>query len=94
MFGYVTVNKPELKIREFEEYQSWYCGLCRELSQRYGRPGKITLSYDMTFLIMVLHGLYEPQKSEEKHASGQQAPHEQQPFYPIWGGYEHPSGVS
>ena len=33
MFGYVTVNKPELKIREFEEYQSWYCGLCRELSQ-------------------------------------------------------------
>ena len=26
MFGYVTVNKPELKIREFEEYQSWYCG--------------------------------------------------------------------
>lgn len=67
MFGYVTVNKPELKIREFEEYQSWYCGLCRELSQRYGKPGQITLSYDMTFLIMVLHGLYEPQKSEEKH---------------------------
>ena len=58
----MTVNKPELKIREFEEYQSWYCGLCRELSQRYGKPGQITLSYDMTFLVLLLTGLYEPEK--------------------------------
>jgi len=27
MFGYVLVDKPELKIREFDVYQSWYCGL-------------------------------------------------------------------
>ena len=24
MFGYIVVNKPELKIREFEVYQGYY----------------------------------------------------------------------
>lgn len=66
MFGYVTVNKPELKIKEFDIYRSWYCGLCRELNRSYGRVGQLTLSYDMTFLIMVLQGVYEPQVHGEK----------------------------
>ncbi len=59
MFGYVTIDKPELKIREFDEYRSFYCGLCRELRERYGIPGQISLSYDMTFVILLLSGLYE-----------------------------------
>ena len=62
MFGYVTVNKPELKIREFDEYRSWYCGLCSELKAHYGRIGQVTLSYDMTFLAMFLNSLYEPEE--------------------------------
>lgn len=66
MFGYVTVNKPELKIREFDTYQSWYCGLCHVLKEKYGRIGQVTLSYDMTFLIMVLQGLYEPKEEMEE----------------------------
>ena len=66
MFGYVTVNKPELKIREFDMYRSWYCGLCSELKEAYGRAGQLTLSYDMTFLIMVLQGVYEPEVHGEK----------------------------
>lgn len=62
MFGYIVVNKPELKIREFEQYQSYYCGLCRVLKQKYGLRGQMTLTYDMTFLLMVLSGLYEPEE--------------------------------
>ena len=31
MFGYIAVNKPELKIREFDRYRAWYCGLCHAL---------------------------------------------------------------
>ena len=27
MFGYVIVNKPELKIKDFDTYQSFYCGM-------------------------------------------------------------------
>lgn len=66
MFGYVTANKPELKIREFARYKGFYCGLCRRLHQRHGRRGQITLTYDMTFLVILLSSLYEPATEEEK----------------------------
>ena len=61
MFGYITVNKAEMKFREFDVYQSYYCGICRELKRKYGVCGQISLSYDMTFLAVLLTGLYEPQ---------------------------------
>lgn len=60
MFGYVVVNRPELKIKEYDEYQRYYCGLCSSLKDRYGVKGQISLTYDMTFLVMLLTGLYEP----------------------------------
>ncbi len=64
MFGYVTVNRPELKVKELELYRSYYCGLCAELHKRYGRKGQLLLSYDCTFLLLLLTGTYEPQESE------------------------------
>ena len=60
MFGYVVVNKPELKIKDFDLYQSFYCGLCRSLHQRYGRCAQLSLNYDLTFLAILLSALYEP----------------------------------
>lgn len=60
MFGYVIVDKPELKFREFDTYRAYYCGLCRSLKNRHGLTGQLTLSYDMTFLVMLLTSLYEP----------------------------------
>lgn len=64
MFGYIAVNKPELRIREYEKYHSWYCGLCDCLKKRYGRTGQLTLTYDITFLLILLSGLYEPETEE------------------------------
>lgn len=61
MFGYIVVHKPELKVRDYETYRASYCGLCRSLKKRYGRLGQMTLSFDMTFLALLLTGLYEPQ---------------------------------
>lgn len=61
MFGYIIVNKAEMKFREFDVYHSFYCGICRELKRKYGVCGQISLSYDMTFLAILLTGLYEPQ---------------------------------
>ena len=60
MFGDVTVNKPEIKFKDFDMYRSFYCGLCRELRERYGIPGQISLTYDMTFVVLLLSGVYEP----------------------------------
>ena len=59
MFGYVVVNKPELKIKDFDCYQSFYCGLCETLRDRYGRFAQLSLNFDMTFLILLLSALYE-----------------------------------
>lgn len=64
MFGYVVVNKPELKVREFEEYQGYYCGLCKSLKKNHGFFGQMSLSFDMTFLVILLSGLYEPKETK------------------------------
>lgn len=64
MFGYIIVNKDEMKFKEFDIYHSYYCGLCRSLKERYGASGQISLSYDMTFLLMLLSSLYEPETEE------------------------------
>ena len=59
MFGYVVINQPEITFREFGIYRSYYCGFCQKLKERYGRAGQLSLSYDMTFLIMLLSDLYD-----------------------------------
>ena len=64
MFGYIMINKAEMKFREFDVYHSYYCGICRDLKKKYGICGQIALSYDMTFLAILLTGLYEPETRE------------------------------
>lgn len=54
MFGYVKVWKPELKIREYEEYRGVYCSLCRTLGKEYGQTSRMLLSYDATFYVLLL----------------------------------------
>jgi hypothetical protein len=61
MFGYVVINEPELRIREYDLYRSYYCGLCEDLKEHYGRFGQLTLNYDTTFLGLLLSCLYEPE---------------------------------
>ena len=64
MFGYVNVYKPELKMKDFYKYKAYYCGLCKNLKDKYGRFGQMTLSYDMTFLILLLTSLYESETTK------------------------------
>ncbi len=66
MFGYVVAHKSELKMREFHKYKAYYCGLCRMLREKYGFLGQLTLTYDMTFLIILLTSLYEPKTDAEE----------------------------
>lgn len=60
MFGYVMANKSALSQEETARYQAVYCGLCRALQQRHGELSRLGLTYDMTFLILLLASLYEP----------------------------------
>lgn len=65
MFGYVVINQSELKFKEYDIYKGYYCGLCGSLKKRHGLAGQCTLTYDMTFLALLLSSLYEPDLVEE-----------------------------
>lgn len=57
MFGYIKPYRPELRIREAEEYRAIYCGLCKELGRGYGIFARMTLSYDFAFMAMFFMAL-------------------------------------
>lgn len=63
MFGYVTINKMELKFKEYYSYKGYYCGLCKCLKSKYSNKSRMTLNYDVTFLILLLSSLYEPENN-------------------------------
>lgn len=65
MFGYVTINRLELKGKYYDRYKAFYCGLCKVLHDKYGIKGQMTLTYDMTFLVIFLTSLYD-KKSDIK----------------------------
>lgn len=65
MFGYVTIHKDELKIKDFNKYQSYYCGVCQDLKEYHNMASQMTLTYDMTFLAILLSGLYEEPERQE-----------------------------
>lgn len=52
MFGYVRIDKPELRVREYEAYRASYCGLCRSMGKCTGCASRMTLSYDFAFLFI------------------------------------------
>lgn len=59
MFGYIVVNAHKLTAEEMQHYRSCYCGLCKTLGSRHGMISRITLTYDMTFLVLFLSALYK-----------------------------------
>lgn len=57
MFGYLQIDKAELKVREYEAYKAVYCGLCKQLGKDYSFLTRLALSYDCTFYTMMLMSL-------------------------------------
>ena len=65
MFGHIQANLADLSQEEKERYRSCYCGLCRSIGKRHGFLARLGLSYDLTYLAMLLSALYEPEESCE-----------------------------
>lgn len=59
MFGYININQKIMTEENKKAYQAYYCGLCRRLKSNCGTKGQVLLDYDMTFLVVLLTGLYE-----------------------------------
>ena len=53
MFGYVTPDVPELKVKEHALYREVYCGLCRSMGTNVTAASRLSLSYDFVFLALV-----------------------------------------
>ncbi|MGE5633093.1 MAG: DUF5685 family protein [Caulobacteraceae bacterium] len=59
MFGYIIPDKPELKIKEFELFRAYYCGLCKSMGRSFGLLSRFALNYDSTFLGLLLSSLHK-----------------------------------
>lgn len=59
MFGYVTPCKMELKIKDYEKFKAYYCGVCKSIKTSVGNMPRFLLNYDMTFLAILLDSLDE-----------------------------------
>ncbi|MGN0106371.1 MAG: DUF5685 family protein [Hominilimicola sp.] len=57
MFGYVTICKDTLSEQGYKMFKAYYCGLCKAIGKRCSQSARMGLSYDMTFLAMVLSAL-------------------------------------
>lgn len=53
LFGYIKPLAPELKVREYELYKAAYCGLCVSMGKNISYASRLTLNYDMVFLVLV-----------------------------------------
>ena len=60
MFGYVRINKMDLTFREYEHYKAYYCGLCKYLKRNHTELSRMTINYDITFLMVLLSSIYQP----------------------------------
>ena len=57
MFGYVRTDLPYLYMKDDVLYKAMYCGVCKGISQVCGQSARMGLSYDVTFLSVILHNL-------------------------------------
>ena len=57
MFGYVQADTPYLFIKDEILYKAMYCGLCKGIAEVCGHSARMGLSYDVTFLSVILHNL-------------------------------------
>ena len=67
MFGYVTVNMDEMKIKDYRKYRAFYCGICQDLKENHSQFSRFSLTYDMTFLAVLLTGLYECETTKQEY---------------------------
>lgn len=64
MFGYITPDINELRVKEYALFQAYYCGLCRVLKELYNASA--CLNYDAEFVYILNDGLNNSEDSETR----------------------------
>ena len=57
MFGYVNAYKDLLRVCDYNVFRGYYCGLCKQLGKNFNQLVRFGLSYDMTFLAILISSL-------------------------------------
>ncbi len=70
MFGFVWADLKELSPEDRARYQQVYCGICRQIRLRCSSSCRLSLSYDMAFLALLLMSLYEPEEETGPRSCG------------------------
>ena len=68
MFGYLVAASEVLDDGQRARYKQCYCGLCRSLEKCFSQAARLTLNYDITFLVLLLSSLYEPEENRQSLA--------------------------
>lgn len=69
MFGYINATKEQLG-EDYEVFCAYYCGLCKQLGKSCSQTSRLGLSYDITFLAIVLSSVVEKDDIKtEKHCA-------------------------
>lgn len=66
MFGYVRADTPYLFIKDDNLYRAMYCGVCKGIGEVCGHCARMGLSYDVTFLSVLLHNILGEDVTIEK----------------------------
>lgn len=55
MFGYIRTDEPYLYKKDETLYNACYCGLCFAIKELCGQKSRLSLTYDVAFLSVLLH---------------------------------------
>ncbi|MCH5199124.1 MAG: hypothetical protein J1E34_09505 [Oscillospiraceae bacterium] len=70
MFGYAVANPDKLDDESKERYRAMYCGICRALGENRKRLNRLTLTYDLVLVALVLSSVAKMPFSEESVRCG------------------------
>lgn len=66
MFGYITPDKGEMRVKEYELFRAYYCGVCKSMGRRFGPFCRLALNYDSVFLGLFLSSINKESISVER----------------------------
>jgi hypothetical protein len=68
MFGYIIPDKPELKMKEYELFRAYYCGVCKSMGRSFGPISRFALSYEAVFMGLLLSAVNKEKSDMRREA--------------------------
>lgn len=67
MIGYLKPHADDLRVYEYKQYKSFYCGICIEIKKHQGELPRLFLNNDITFFAVLLSSLDDKETKNGIH---------------------------